>query len=280
MKISSTSGLWLADATAQLQRAGIDTAHLDSLVLLCDETGLEKAQILAHPEYTLRGSVIKILNTKLAQRIKHIPLAYIRGHVEFYGRDFVVNEHVLVPRPDSEAMIELLQILANEANPAIDVLVDVGTGSGALAITAKLEIPTATVLATDLDKNCLQIAQKNADRLGAVITLMHGNLLKPLCGANLLASDTVLLANLPYVPENYPINAAASHEPKHALFSSTDGLDYYRLLFSETRLLATRPRRIITEALKEQHDSLSEIAASADYSLQHTSGLAQLFLAY
>lgn len=279
--MDNTISRWLQQNESTLIKAGISTARLDSMVLLSDELGKDKAWVLAHPEHVLQIEQLKKLGTKITQRAKHIPLAYIRGFAEFYGRRFFVNEHVLVPRPETESMIELL--LRQTTNDKRQTIIDVGTGSGCLAITAKLEFPTAHVYATDIDKSCLLVAKNNAKLLGADSTFLHGNLLESVALVNQLSSivlrqsSLVILANLPYVPEKYPINEAAKHEPKLALFSGEDGLKHYRRLFAQATALPIKPRAIVTESLLQQHDLLINIARSSGYTLKETAGLAQLF---
>jgi release factor glutamine methyltransferase len=266
---------WRREAAQQLSTVGIESASLDALVLLCDELGREKAWVLAHGEAPLSATTEAALNTKVMQRAQHIPLAYIRGRVEFYGREFAVNTHVLVPRPESESMIELLK--HSITRDASCTIADIGTGSGALAITAKLELPSASVFATDIDERCLEIAQKNAVKLEADITFLHGDLLSPLPHINSTDHKLVILANLPYVPEQYPINTAASHEPALALFSGKDGLNHYARLFAQAHALTVAPSYMVTECLMEQQDSLSTLAQQSGYQMVQTDGLAQLF---
>ena len=172
---STTVSEWLSQSQNRLETAGIETARLDSLVLLSDELGHDKAWVLAHPDYILQGSVLKKLNTKIAQRNNHIPLAYIRGKNEFYGREFMVNKHVLVPRPESESMIDLLKRFVGPDSRT--TIIDVGTGSGCLAITAKLELTNSTVVALDSSHECLLIAKQNATKLVADITFLESDLL-------------------------------------------------------------------------------------------------------
>lgn len=271
-----TLGSWLHAAEKHLKNAGIETARLDCLVLLSDELLCDKSWVLAHPEHALQIEQIKELDTKVAHRAHHTPLAYIRGHAEFYGRDFIVNPDVLVPRPESEDMIELLkQAVADD----IETIYDIGTGSGALAITAKLAFPRAIVIATDIDVACLDTAKKNAEKLGAAVTLLQGDLLQPIRKTKNEKRKTIIVANLPYVPLDYPINQAAAHEPKRALFSGTDGLDHYREFFAQVPTLTVCPACIITESLAEQHAGLVKIAELYNFTLQTTKGLAQLFVA-
>ena len=268
---------WLRRAEKTLSNAGIETPRLDVLVLLCDEIGKDKSWILTYPDYEIQGSVLEKLNTKLAQRAAHTPLAYLRGHAEFYGREFAVNEHVLVPRPESEAMIELLKQEAGKRKNEEITVWDVGTGSGCLAITAILELPGSHVFGSDSSEAALAAAKQNAAAHKANATfmqadLLHSDALSPMPDA------LFLLANLPYVPDDYPINKAAQHEPKLALFSGADGLDHYRRLFAEAAKLAHKPACIITESLMEQHPKLAHIAAAAGYRLAGEHNLAQCFM--
>jgi len=264
---------WISTSAKTLADAGIATARLDALVLLCDALGRDKAWVLANPEHELSRSTEVELNTKIVQRAKHVPLAYIRGKAEFYGREFVISPHTLVPRPETETMIELLKQL-NINNNKKYLIVDIGTGSGAIAITAKLEHPDYEVIATDIDEKCLQTARTNAQKLGADITLVHGNLLEPL---TINQPSTILLCNLPYVPDNFQINRAATHEPRHALFGGIDGLDLYRELFAQIDRLPSHPSYVLTESLPPQHEVLAKIAQSGGYSLLKSEDFIQVF---
>lgn len=285
---------WLRDAQQHLTLAGIATARLDSLILLEDATGHDRAWLLAHPEIALESSVVQKLQTQLKRRMKHEPLAFIRGKTEFYGRDFTLNHHVLVPRPESETIITLLNYLqkhnfhfskfSKEApwkNGDRDiegslVIVDIGTGSGALAITAKLEYPKARVIATDIDENCLKIARRNAKTLGASVKFFQGDLLSPL--PHLQSTfNSLVIANLPYVPNEHSINRATHHEPALALFGGIDGLDLYRRLFDQARQIPVPPQTIITESLPSQHRALAQIARTSGYSLLKTDDFVQAF---
>lgn len=263
----ATIASYLREATAQLQTAGIDSARLDALILLEDTLRLDRAYLLAHDDAEIAPDHLQSLQSLIDRRQSHEPLAYIRGHAEFYGRTFVVNKHVLVPRPESEAIIALLKELA------IKTAVDIGTGSGALAITAALELPHVAVTAIDIDDKCIETAKDNANRLDAKITFVKGNFLEPL----LTVPVDVLLCNLPYVPENYSVNKAALHEPALALFAGKDGLDAYKTLTDQLMGMHTKPTFVITEALAEQHTALANIMTRAGYSLRKTQGLAQLF---
>lgn len=253
-----TTSNWLAQATTELTAANIGTARLDALVLLEDELGKDRAHILAHPEVELNPEQLQTLQGQITQRKAHQPLAYIRGKTEFYGREFIITPEVLEPRPESETMIELLKTLPPDARQTI---VDVGTGSGALAITAALELVTVQAIATDIDPSCLVVARKNCEKHKTTVELIETNLIEGLK----IPANTTLLANLPYVPNDYTINDAATMEPKLAIFGGVDGLDLFRELFKQARGQAHPPVAILTESLPFQHEALAKIAAESGY---------------
>lgn len=232
----------------------------------------DRAYLLAHPEMALPATALKKLNSQVDRRTRHEPLAHIRGKTEFYGREFLINKHVLEPRPESEAMIELLKKLTSTPRH----IADVGTGSGCLAITAKLEIPEADVVAIDIDEKCLDVARKNALKHDTNIKFLQGDLLGPLL-STVYSLPPTLLCNLPYVPDSFTINQAAMNEPRHAIFGGPDGLDLYRRLFAQTAKLSQKPKYILTESLPLQHKELSKIAESANYKLQKTEDFIQFF---
>ena len=258
---------------------------MDTLVLLEDATGKERGWLLAHPEadlgklLMLQGLSLQQLEAKVKQRARHEPLAYIRGKTEFYGREFIINKDVLEPRPESETIITLLKTLLHHKSPiskeAPWKLIDVGTGSGALATTAKLEVAGAEVIATDIDPKCLVVAKKNAQRLGAEVKFFKGNLLEPIY--TLLTTPYLLLCNLPYVPDDYQLNSAAMNEPRTAIFGGPDGLDLYRHLFEQIDSLPTKPQYVLTESLPLQHKNLATIAKKHGYKSARTTDFIQVF---
>lgn len=268
---------WLKRSVATLDTAGIGTARLDALVLLEDCLHTDRARLLAHPGTALTSEQVSTLDGYIERRVTHEPLAYIRGKTEFYGRDFTVNKNVLEPRPESETIIDLLKTLPpSEHMGGHPTIVDVGTGSGALAITAKLELPGATVIGIDIDPACLEVARRNSNQLKADVSYLQGDLAQPL--ANLEAKQLVLLCNLPYVPDDFQINLAAGHEPRLAIFGGSDGLDFYRKLFEQLDSLDLRPGYILAESLPTQHAHLRELAAVHGYGLSAEEDFVQLFV--
>ncbi|MBX6334330.1 peptide chain release factor N(5)-glutamine methyltransferase [Candidatus Saccharibacteria bacterium] len=268
---------FLKRAVSTLDQAGIATARLDVLILLEDELGRNRAQLLAHSEDEIPPGTEVILDTKIAQRANHTPLAYVRGKVEFYDREFVINEHVLVPRPETETMIDELKAALQMTPYAQLTIIDVGTGSGAIAITAKLEFPDAKVIATDIDPDALRVARQNAKKYAVSVEFLQGNLLRPIIDANLFESPSIVLANLPYVPDHYSINQAADHEPKHAIFGGKDGLDLYRKLWEQIANLSGKPFLVVTESLPTQHTDMLALAQRANYKLYSSQDFMQVF---
>jgi release factor glutamine methyltransferase len=267
-----------------LQAAGIGTARLDALVLLEDVTGRDRSWLLAYSESELSATQTAKLEKLLKRRTRHEPLAYLRGQTEFYGREFVLTSAVLEPRPESETMIEQLKALPvfgpvipnSGAYPAkrgqVIRIADVGTGSGALGITARLELPKTEVDLLEIDPAACKVAKTNVDKFTLNIRVIRSDLL-----AASRQDYDVLLCNLPYVPDDYQINRAATREPRLAIFGGPDGLDIYRRLFDQVSQLKKQPLYILTEALPPQHAVLAELAAQAGYRLNASEDFIQVF---
>ncbi|HXR50388.1 MAG TPA: HemK/PrmC family methyltransferase [Verrucomicrobiae bacterium] len=260
----------LQQSIRKLEKASIGTARLDVLILLEDATGKDRAWLLAHPEFELNDKQVKVIKNVLKRRAAHEPLAYIRGHTEFYGREFLLNQDVLEPRPESETMIDLLKKIMQPDRK--QYIADVGTGSGALGITAQLELPDGLVELLDIDQKALKVAKMNVDKFTLNISVKQSDLL-----AKASPKQDILLCNLPYVPDGFQINPAAMREPRIAIFGGPDGLDVYRKLFNQVEELADEPLYILTEALPVQHELLRDIAESHDYTLLTSEDFIQVF---
>ena len=265
-----TTAYWLKTATAFLQSKGIQTARLDALILLEDTLKIDRGKLLAEPDMELKDGAVDALQKLLGRRSRHEPLAYIRGKAEFYGRMFKVSSAVLVPRPESETMIELLKSITDL--PEQPSIADVGSGSGALGITAALELSSARVELLEIDSAALAISQMNVVLHTTETQVTKSDLLE-----RSSHDYDVLLCNLPYVPDEYVINEAARHEPPIALFAGADGLDLYRRLFNEIAEKRNRPLYVLTEALPVQHADLVTIARESGYALLQTDDFIQVF---
>jgi release factor glutamine methyltransferase len=261
---------YLKTTVAALSQAGVESARLDALILLEDALREDRAIILAHLERDIPTPLAAELYKKRTQREQHVPLAYIRGHAPFYGREFTVNEHVLVPRPETEAMIDLLKKLAPTGRHLR--IADIGTGSGALGVTAALELPDTKVGLYDIDVTALAVARQNTQRHRVAATCARHDLL-----AGISTLHDILLANLPYVPEHVRLNKAAKHEPQQAIFSGPDGLDHYKRFWAQAEALPHKPGLIITESLPSRHHTNALLARAAGYYLVEHQGFAQAF---
>ncbi|MBS4195862.1 peptide chain release factor N(5)-glutamine methyltransferase [Lederbergia citri] len=174
------------------------------------------------------------------------PIQHIIGYEEFYGRRFIVNENVLIPRPETEELIvAVLERLGTYFGPSSKLkCADIGTGSGAIAVTMKLERPELVVSASDISEAALKIAQKNAEALGAEIDFRHGDLLEPF----LNEKWDIILSNPPYIPNEEKLSEVVSeHEPHNALFGGVDGLDFYRRFANDLPKLTNKKALIAFE---------------------------------
>lgn len=261
---------WLSSSTKLLTEADIPTARLDCLVLLEDAINKNRAHLLSHPETYLTKAQLSSLTEQLTLRIQHHPLAYIRGKTEFFGRNFIITTDVLEPRPESETMIELLL-----KQPSVHTIIDVGCGSGALGITAQLELPSANVIALDIDSACLAVTKRNNDLHKKAIQIVQSDLLSAVSNKDL--DGACLLANLPYVPDDFSLNQAALNEPRLAIFGGQDGLDLYRKLFKQIAERSVRPKMILCESLPNQHQALSDLARGYGFTCSEEEDFIQLF---
>jgi release factor glutamine methyltransferase len=261
---------WLKSTTQKLAKHEIPTARLDCLVLLEDELSKDRAHILADPKYDLTTEQLNWLKDRIERRAKHEPLAYIRKKCEFYRRDFIVDNHVLVPRPETEPIIDFVKELSFSNTLRV---ADIGSGSGCIGITVKLEIPDTKVDLYDIDPSTFPIARRNAKLHDAKVTFNISDLLQ-----NLADDYDVIIANLPYVPDGKPENIDVYFEPSHALFAGNDGLDLYRDFWKQVGDMKHKPHCILTEARpSHQHTVLTSLAKSAGYNLVATDNFIQKF---
>ncbi|MBB1558257.1 peptide chain release factor N(5)-glutamine methyltransferase [Candidatus Saccharibacteria bacterium] len=252
---------WLAAAAAQLRTAGIASSRLDSELLLSHVLQRPRHWLHAHSDSTLLHEQHMQAEQLLACRLRHEPLAYLVGHKEFYGRDFVVSPAVLVPRPETEQMITLLLQLIQ---PTQHTIADVGTGSGILAITAQLELPPCQVDAYDISPESLAIAQRNAQQYGSTsVKFIQSDLL-----AAAQQRYDVILANLPYVSPTWQRDdRETAHEPALALFAEDDGLALISTLLAQTEQWLAPSGLLILEADPCQHSRI--IARAVAHQLTH-----------
>lgn len=261
---------WLQKASQDLAKASIDSAQLDAQLLLSAVLYQPREHLLAHSDQKLSDTELIQANKWLDRRINREPIAYILGHKEFYGRDFMVSPSVLIPRPESETIIKMLKELQPET------IIDIGTGSGCLAISAKLEISRSYVIATDISEDALQVARQNANGLNAEITFVVSNLLS---GIKTIKSDNpiTVVANLPYVDNSWSTSPETKFEPSLALFAKDDGLELIKKLILQAKKKLRHGDNLILEADKRQHEQITQHAQKHGFSLEKTEGLIALY---
>lgn len=246
---------WLDDATRQLVFAEVPSARLDSELILSHTLRQNRSWLHAHDDEELSSRDIEIANARLDLRLDHVPVAYIIGHKEFYGQRFRVTTATLIPRPESETLIDLLET-AIPKNAALLAetplkLVDVGTGSGILGITAKLRYPELEVTLADISRHALKIAEQNAQALHADVAVLRSDLLT----SYPFVAD-IIIANLPYVDPEWERSKELQHEPEEALFAGDGGKSLIFKLLAATKQKLATGGSLILEADPEQHDAI------------------------
>jgi release factor glutamine methyltransferase len=225
----------LRQATDRLAGRDIEDARLESEILLRQVLQLSRVELYQELDRKLAPKEADDFQCLIQRRLSGEPTAYITGHREFYGLDFQVNRHVLIPRPETELLVERALALAQERSPAS--IADIGTGCGAVAVSLAINLPQSSIYATDISAAALEIARANCRRHGVSnrITLLTGDLLAPLP-----EPVDLIVANLPYVNEEEVSQTNTSRfEPETALNGGRDGLDEIRRL---CRDLATKIR--------------------------------------
>ena len=243
-------------------RPASETAALDTDLLLGAALGVERAYILGHLDQPIPDTAMTVFEGWLARAAAGEPIAYILGTRGFYDREFTVTPDVLIPRPETELLLE--QALAWAATHPIVRAADIGTGSGALAVTFAAHCPNVQVAAVDLSPAALAVAQGNAARHGVSerIMFLQGDLLDPLIALGW--TPELVMANLPYIPSgDLPGLAVTKHEPHLALDGGPDGLDLVRRLLAQAVLLCRPGALLLLEIGAGQGNAALEAVAHA-----------------
>lgn len=261
---------WLSQSTQDLSNSGIESARLDCLILLEHILQKDRVYILSHSDDLLLAEESKFLTQLLHKRKNNEPIAYLIGTKEFYGRSFIVTPKVLIPRPESEDIIEIINTLSL---PKSSKLIDVGTGSGVLAITAALEFPDLHVLGFDIDSDALLVAEKNKRLHDAEVTFGENNLL-----LNVQTTAECIIANLPYVAPDQSISPSAAFEPPLALFAENDGLNLiFKLIEQVSKATLSSDGFLILESEPRQHKRIQSFAEDRGLKFIRTINFIQLF---
>lgn len=258
---------------AQLKQTAKEKRELsepmgDAQLLLASCLNKPTAYLFSHFEDELSPIVIEQFQRYIERRKRHEPIAYILQTKSFYGRAFHVNPFVLVPRPETELLIELAKELATDTS----TIVDIGTGSGAIAITLAAEL-NQPVIAIDIDPQSLSVAQKNATahNVSHQLSFLHGSLLEPIREHHIQDANqphSLIIANLPYLsPTQWSLTDpdVQEYEPRHALVSGIDGLEHYDQLFDQLASMRDHLAKnvdVIIEIDPSQSTSLSSLIRS------------------
>jgi release factor glutamine methyltransferase len=258
---------WLTAASTQLKAIGITSARLDAEIILAHTLRKSRTYLHAHPDDVLEPRVQEIADARLALRLDHVPIAYIVGHKEFYGRRFFVTTATLIPRPESETIIDVLKDLMPRNLTLLDDVkirfVDVGTGSGCLGITAKLEFPELDVTLLDISTHTLTVATANAKRLSADVTILKSDLLQ-----NYPLQTDIIIANLPYVDRSWDDRSLDTmHEPSLALFANDGGKALIYKLINQSIDILSPQGLLLLEADPTQHQQIISYAKQQGFRL-------------
>jgi release factor glutamine methyltransferase len=252
----------LSASTDALDAAGSETARLDAELLLSYATGWERARIAANPEARLPVGASRGFGQMVRRRVQREPVAYIVGCKGFRRIELLVDRRVLIPRPETELLVEV----ALELGPSY--VLDVGTGSGAIALAVADEIPSSHVVATDTSFDAVRVAQSNTERLGLtdrVDVVLRG---RDALGGIEGGPCDLLLANLPYVSEGDWEGLEPEirdHEPRAALVAGPTGLEAIERLIAELAAMNGRPGAIALEIGAGQADAVTELVRKAGY---------------
>lgn len=234
----------IAEGADRLRAGGVSEERRTAGVLLCHTLGIDRTRLLTRSSEQVDAASYKAYLASVERRAAGEPLQYITGHQEFYGLDFIVTRDVLIPRPETEFLVEqVIKLHRAGSAEGPPVIVDVGTGSGCIAVTLARHIPGARVIAIDISSAALDVARANAERhrVQDRIEFAEGDLLEPLGklarrSRGLEAAVDFLASNPPYVEEEKPEAASPEvrdWEPALALYGGADGSDYYRRLLDE-----------------------------------------------
>lgn len=267
---------WLTTATKELADAGIPSARLDAELILGHTLRKPRTYLHAHDDELIDDRREDIANARIQMRLDHTPIAYIIGHKEFYGRRFKTTPAALIPRPESEAIIEILaDIMPKNLQliPEKISLVDIGTGTGCLGITAKMEWPELDVTLIDNDTHALNLSRLNANIHGVDVQFRKNNLLR-----GYMAPTDIIVANLPYVDRDWDVSPETNAEPPQALYANNEGLSLiYKLIDQSSAILKTGGHLLLESDIRQQ-SKIIEYTTRHGFKHQETRGLITYFI--
>ncbi len=255
--MSATIKSAMAEGAATLAGSGVEESRHDAALLLMHVLKRDRAFLIAHPEELLTGDQSEQFRSSISRRAAGEPLQYISGHQEFFKLDFEVTPDVLIPRPETELIVEVgLQVLKHEPEPHV---ADIGTGSGCIAISLLHELPRARAVATDLSPSALALARRNAERHQVIdrLRLIESDLFSAIGTAEPFHA---IVSNPPYVPEKdlAGLQREVRHEPRSALEGGPDGLSIIRRLLNEAPQFLRRGGYFVFEIGFDQSEAIKQ----------------------
>ena len=255
--VQSLTTVRAALRAARLALASSESTELDAQALLGHALGVDRTFLFARPEHVLTDAQLDAFQSAVARRAAGEPIAYIIGVKGFYDLDLHIRPAVLIPRPETELLLEEALRLTKDC-PGLTVA-DIGTGSGALAVTFVRHRPTATVYATEISGDALGIARRNAERVGVNVSFLEGDLAEPLIERGVQVD--LLMANLPYIASGELATLEVSRfEPRLALDGGADGLDPIRRLLAQIPAVGRAGAHILLEIGADQGEAVAGLA--------------------
>ena len=261
-----TISAWINETVDTFNTANIPTPRLDAEVLLAHYLKKSRTWLHTHADDQLSQHQIKQLTNLVDKRSQsRLPLAYITGEKEFYGRSFIVTPDVLIPRPETEEVIEQIKQLSSYKHNW--KILDVGTGSGAIGLTLKLELPTTDVTLSDLSQSALEVARQNAKQLLAQVNITDSDLLSVWQDDSSSGTFNIIAANLPYVDRLWETSPETDSEPALALYANDHGLELIKKLISQSPSVLDDPAYLVLEADPVQHSEIISYASKYGFRL-------------
>ncbi len=251
-----------------LDKQGCVSSRLDAEVLLAHVLAMNRLQLYLNFDRPLETEEIDAYRQLIGLRARRTPVSYLIGKKEFYSRDFLVNSQVLIPRPETEILVEeALQLAKTISTPRI---LDLGTGTGIIGITLVLELLEGQIVASDVSKQALEVARENAIQHGVIdqIELVRSDLFGQLAGYTF----DIICSNPPYIPTNiiYTLEQEVRQEPLSALDGGEDGLDYYRQILNQARDHLCDRGYLVLEIGWNQADAVKTLGEARGFSWHKT----------
>ncbi len=252
----------LVNTEKYFKKNDIDSPRLDAEVLLAELLGMERIKLYVNFDYPLKDKEISKYREMIKKRAQHIPVAYIIGHKEFMSLDFDVNQNVLLPRPETEILVEYLIDYFQEKDMDSINIVEVGTGSGAIMVSLGHYLDNARILGVEIEEGAIEVTRQNIDKFNLEdrLKVTKGDLLNPLIKREISNVD-LLVSNPPYISEEDmdKLPPEVKQEPDKALYGGREGLDIYKDLIPQARKVLKDNGMIALEIGYNQAEAVSNI---------------------